>query len=156
MSSPDGHLISYFRLPRDLRPRELERFARRLRDEVAGGRGFHCRITGDAELRRLNRDFLGKDYATDVLSFPAAGDESLGDLAVSAARARAQAREHGHAIGQEVSILMLHGLLHLLGMDHENDDGRMARAEVRWRRKLGLPAGLIERSRAARPDGRRI
>jgi probable rRNA maturation factor len=115
---------------------------------VAKGRAFDCLITGDAELRRLNRNFLGKDYATDVLSFPAAGPgDRLGDLAISMARARAQARQYGEKTEDEVRILMLHGVLHLLGMDHESDGGRMARAEKRWRTQLGLPSGLIERVR---------
>jgi len=95
-------------------------------------------------LRRLNREFRGKDYPTDVLSFPGS-DGHLGDLAISAARARAQAREFGHTTEDELRILMLHGVLHLMGMDHEADNGRMARAERRWRRELGLPNGLIER-----------
>jgi len=71
----------------------------------------------------------------------------LGDIAISFARARAQARAFGHDTGQEVRVLMLHGLLHLLGMDHTADSGRMARAEKRWRARLGLPTGLIERVR---------
>jgi probable rRNA maturation factor len=69
----------------------------------------------------------------------------LGGLAISLPRARAQARQFGHEVQDEIRILMLHGLLHLLGMDHENDHGRMARAERRWRARLGLPPGLIER-----------
>jgi probable rRNA maturation factor len=72
----------------------------------------------------------------------------LGDIAISLGRARAQAREFGHTIEQEVQILMLHGVLHLMGHDHETDSGAMARAEKRWRAKLGLPNGLIERVRA--------
>jgi len=105
-------------------------------------------IAGDAELRRLNRDFRGKDYPTDVLSFPAEpAGAFLGDIAISLGRARAQAREFGHTIEQEVQILMLHGVLHLCGHDHESDSGAMARAEKRWRAKLGLPSGLIERVR---------
>jgi probable rRNA maturation factor len=72
----------------------------------------------------------------------------LGDLAVSADRAALQADVHGHDPNQEVCILMLHGLLHLLGYDHENDRGRMRRIESKWRTRLGLPAGLIERTRA--------
>ena len=132
------------RVPR----RPLRDFASRLRQEVAGGGGFLCLITGDGELRRLNRQFLGKDAATDVLSFPEPGpDGFLGELAVSADRARQQARSAGHGVEQEIEILMLHGLLHLLGFDHETDRGRMARQETRWRKRLGLPAGLIERSR---------
>jgi probable rRNA maturation factor len=110
-------------------------------------------LTGDAELRRLNREFRGKDEPTDVLSFPGVrtGREAcptLGDLAISLARAQSQAREFGHTTEQEVRVLMLHGLLHLLGMDHEIDRGRMARAEKRWRARLGLPNGLIERVRS--------
>jgi probable rRNA maturation factor len=122
----------------------LRRFARKLQREVARGERFDCLVTGDAELRRLNREFRGKDYPTDVLSFPGS-DGHLGDLAISAARARAQAREFGHTTEDEFRILMLHGVLHLMGMDHEADNGRMARAERRWRRELGLPNGLIER-----------
>jgi probable rRNA maturation factor len=128
----------------DLRPRALQSFARKLQHDVARGRAFDVLITGDAELRRLNREFLGKDYPTDVLSFPSEGPR-LGDLAVSAARARAQARQFGHSTEEEIRVLMLHGVLHLLGMDHESDSGAMARAEKRWRARLGLANGLIER-----------
>jgi probable rRNA maturation factor len=159
-----------------LRRAGIERFARRLRKDVAKGRAFDILITGDAELRRLNRDFRGQDYATDVLSFPAAGQAEacptnarrlpslvghasacprplagasfLGDIAISLGRARAQAREFGHSIEQEIQILMLHGVLHLCGHDHESDSGAMARAEKRWRASLGLPNGLIERVRS--------
>lgn len=147
MSSPEGSTVSFRRPAADLRPRALAAFARKLTRDVARGRRFDCLVTGDAELRRLNRDFRGKDYATDVLSFPGQ-DGHLGDLAISAARARAQAREFGHTTEDEIGILMLHGVLHLLGHDHENDNGRMARLEARWRRALGLPTGLIERARA--------
>jgi len=145
--------------------------------EVAQGRPFDCLIAGDAELRRLNCKFLGQDYPTDVLSFPGVapailspvtlrprtttGDKirfgrsvagapgpHLGDIAISFLRARAQARAFGHNTEQEVQILMLHGLLHLLGMDHTTDSGRMALAEKRWRARLGLATGLIERVRS--------
>ena len=148
MSSPDGSTVTFRRMPPDFRRRTVELFARRLRKEVAKGQPFDCLITGDAELRRLNRQFRGLDYATDVLSFPAAPPAPhLGDLAISLGRARAQAREFGHDLEHEVRILMLHGLLHLLGFDHETDAGQMARAEKRWRTKLGLATGLIERVR---------
>lgn len=152
MSSPEGSTVTFRRTAADVRPRALQNFARKLQQEVAKGRPFDTLLTGDAELRRLNRDFRGKDYSTDVLSFPSVpGRErgaAVGDLAISLARARAQARDFGHTTEQEVRILMLHGLLHLLGMDHETDTGRMARAEKRWRAELGLPNGLIERAQS--------
>lgn len=150
MSSPEGSSILFRRPAADLRPRALAGYARKLEREIAQGRAFECLITGDAELRKLNRQFRGKDEATDVLSFPAeAGRRApLGSLAISMARARAQARRFGHSAEIEVRVLMLHGLLHLLGYDHETDAGRMARAEKRWRVALGLPTGLIERVRA--------
>ncbi|HLY15687.1 MAG TPA: rRNA maturation RNase YbeY [Bryobacteraceae bacterium] len=134
------------RAPAELNRRNLERFARTLRDEVSGGGDFTCLVTDDRELRRLNRDFLGKDYPTDVLSFPEhhAG-KHLGEIAISANRAYAQAGAHRHSPETEICILMLHGLLHLLGMDHQTDGGKMARAEADWRRRLSLPTGLIER-----------
>ena len=149
MSSTDGSSVTFRRPVSDASQRALVGFARRLERDVAKGGRFDCLVTGDAELRKLNLQFRGKDYATDVLSFPAgAGYPSLGDLAISAARARAQAREFGHTTEDELRILMLHGVLHLLGMDHETDGGRMARAERRWRRELGLPNGLIERAQS--------
>jgi probable rRNA maturation factor len=158
MSLPAGSTVTFLRTPPDFRRRAVERFARRLQQEVARGRPFDCLIAGDAELRRLNLRFRGLDYPTDVLSFPApacgaakprpAHSASLGDLAISLPRARAQAREFGHPLEHEVEILMLHGVLHLLGMDHETDNGAMARAEKRWRTRLGLAAGLIERVRS--------
>jgi probable rRNA maturation factor len=142
-------LITYRRPPATLKLPRVEQFARVVRDRVARGRLFHCLVTGDAELRLLNLRFRGKDAATDVLSFPSGEKDPIGDIAISLGRARAQARERGHTIENEICILMLHGVLHLLGMDHESDNGRMARAELRWQRTLGLPAGLIERTAAA-------
>lgn len=126
---------------------ELRRFLDELARLVTGGKVIACRVTNDAELRRLNKAYLHKDYPTDVLSFPAAGSNGFaGDIAISIERARAQAAEHGHSLEDELRILMLHGALHLAGMDHEKDSGRMARAENRWRRRLGLPPALMERS----------
>jgi probable rRNA maturation factor len=144
--SSDGNLMLYRRAGTGLPRRELRAFADQLRDAVAGGRPFTCMITDDKELERLNRMFLGKDYPTDVLSFPSPGAGPLGELAISVERAREQASEHGHDPVDEIRILMLHGVLHLLGMDHEHDRGAMARAEKRWRQEFGLPVGLIERS----------
>ena len=145
--------LVFLRAPRALDRRRLRAFARILRREVAEGRTFCCLLTDDRELRRLNREFLGKDYATDVLSFPEGGGPAeagapCGEMAISVERAAEQAGERGHAIEQEVEILMLHGVLHLLGMDHETDRGRMARAERGWRKRLGLAEGLIERARS--------
>jgi probable rRNA maturation factor len=154
-------LITYRRKPATLDRDSLQSFAEVLRDRVARGRAFHCLITNDAELQSLNAQFRKKDYPTDVLSFPnghaptrrVARDPenapdrriSLGDIAISIQHARTQARQYHHAPEDEIRILMLHGVLHLLGMDHESDSGQMKRIETRWRRKLGLPTGLIER-----------
>ncbi len=129
--------------------RELRAFARKLASDVGQGRSFCCLITNDDELRRLNRQFRKKDYATDVLSFPSGdGNEFLGEIAISLARAQEQAREYNLPVSEELQILMLHGMLHLLGMDHETDRGRMARAEAKWRAVLGLSRGLIEQVRS--------
>lgn len=240
MSSPEGSSILFRRPAADVRQRTLQSYARKLQAEIAKGRVFECLISGDAELRKLNRKFRGKDVPTDVLSFPAGGAgrlacarplretrnarearnafeprnpgeirnaretrnasetrnafeicsagglaagswtlerepaatpsapkglgsvskgfvieiaapqtsrAPLGSIAISVARARAQARAFHHSTETEIRILMLHGLLHLLGYNHETDSGRMARAEKRWRASLGLPNGLIERVR---------
>lgn len=134
-----------------LRKTALRDFLQEVTRRVTKGCVISCLITNDAELRRMNKQYRRKDYATDVLSFPAGDHNGLpksnaGDLAISIDRARAQAAEHGHSLDMELRILMLHGALHLAGMDHELDAGEMARAEARWRKKLGLPSGLIERS----------
>jgi len=105
-------------------------------------------LAEDRTLRRLNREFRGKDKATDVLSFPAAtevADEFAGDLAISLDTARRQAKTHGHTLRDEVRVLLLHGLLHLQGMDHEVDNGEMAAREATLRTRLRLPNSLIAR-----------
>ena len=105
-------------------------------------------LAGDRTLRRLNREFRGKDKATDVLSFPAAEEfaaEHAGDLAISLDTAAKQAREHGHGLRDEVRVLLLHAMLHLSGMDHETDRGEMAAREAELREKLRLKSGLIAR-----------
>jgi probable rRNA maturation factor len=123
-------------------------------------------LVDDAAMRRLNRVFAGKENATDVLSFPAfapgegrrvpaasagkpARPRHLGDIVIATGVARRQARVAGHAYAQELRVLALHGLLHLLGYDHETDEGRMARLEARLRRRGGLTAGIIERAERA-------
>ena len=129
--------------------RKLNAFVKLLESRVAGGASFGCLITSDREIRRLNREFRKQDYATDVLSFPALErDGLLGEIAISFDRAREQASEHGHNVSEEIKVLMLHGVLHLLGMDHATDGGRMARAERKWRVSLRLSPGLIERVRS--------
>ena len=144
-----GSTVLFGAFPSELRfsrteKRLLSDFARDLSGAITAGRPFDCLITGDAELRRLNRTFLGNDYPTDVLSFP--NGDALGEIAISAERAVAQANSFGHSLLDEIRILMLHGLLHLSGMDHEEDHGEMARAEAHWRGKFGLPQALITRT----------
>jgi probable rRNA maturation factor len=140
MSPDDPHLL-FRHSSRRVRRTPLRGFLTELVKRAAHGHAVTCLITTDAELRRLNRQFRGKYYATDVLSFPP------GEMAISLDRAAAQAKELGHSLDAELRILMLHGVLHLRGMDHETDSGQMRRAETRWRKKLGLPSGLIERAR---------
>ena len=129
----------------------LARGAVRLRGQVT------VLLTTDAAIRRLNRQFRGKNKATDVLSFPAEGvgaEQIAGDLAISIPTALRQAIERGHSLSTEVKVLMLHGLLHLAGYDHETDKGRMARRERQLRARLGLPHGLIERADAPKASSR--
>jgi probable rRNA maturation factor len=108
-------------------------------------------ILPDRKVRALNRAHRGVDKGTDVLSFPAGtvpgtGVRVLGDIAISGGIAQKQAKLLGHSLRTEFRVLALHGLLHLLGYDHESDSGRMARVEDSIRRKAGLPRGLIARS----------
>jgi probable rRNA maturation factor len=108
-------------------------------------------LVSDREIRKLNRTFRGVDSATDVLSFPSpqspAPGPFLGEIAIARGVARRQARAAGHSEAAEWRVLALHGLLHLLGYDHEHDDGRMQRVERKLRRKGGLREGLIDRAR---------
>ena len=117
-------------------------------------------LVSDRRVRTLNRQYRGIDRATDVLSFPAGdgisvepGRQSrrtvfLGDIVIARGVAARQARAAGHGESTEWRVLALHGLLHLIGYDHEQDEGEMRRAEARLRRKGGLGAGLIEREGA--------
>ena len=95
-------------------------------------------FVSDKRIRELNRQFRGIDKATDVLSFPAEEESNLGDVAVSVETAATQAKENGLTLDQEISQLILHGLLHLSGYDHETDNGQMNRLELKLRRKLGI------------------
>ncbi len=135
----------------------LARWLERAAPAAARGTVSIALVT-DARMKRLNGTFRGKPYTTDVLSFPTGPDSrqgrpvsrpplavSLGDLAISLETARRQAREQGHSQAVELRILALHGLLHLLGYDHETDTGTMRRLEERLRRRARLPTGLIAR-----------
>jgi probable rRNA maturation factor len=104
-------------------------------------------VVSDARIRALNRRYRRKVHVTDVLSFPSDAPGYLGDIVIAAGVARRQARQARHSLQSELRVLALHGLLHLLGYDHERDDGRMARIEARLRVRGGLREGLIERHR---------
>jgi probable rRNA maturation factor len=126
----------------------------RLRGEIS------VLLTTDKDIRRLNRTFRRKDKATDVLSFPApeamqGAPRAAGDLAISVETAARQAAEAGHSLHAELEVLLLHGVLHLAGYDHEADEGQMARREAALRRRFGLSAGLIERAAGGSDTGKR-
>lgn len=135
----------------------LSRFLNRARAAVGLSGEVDVLLADDATLRRLNKTFRGKNKSTDVLSFPAAADapendqQIAGDLAISLETASRQATIFGHSLRDEVRILLLHGLLHLSGLDHETDRGEMAAREAELRRGLHLPNTLIERATRRRP-----
>jgi len=136
--------------PLTLNKSALTRFLNRARDVVGLSGGVEVLLTSDAELKRLNKTFRGKNKATDILSFPTPPEiaaEHAGDLAVSLETAARQAAEHGHTLPDELKILLLHGLLHLAGEDHERDSGEMAAREIALRKQLKLKPALIERVR---------
>jgi probable rRNA maturation factor len=137
-----------------LKLRELRGFLSRAKSSV----GLHGEVSvllgSDATIRTLNRNYRKKDKTTDVLSFPIGefhgeAPQQSGDLAISLDTAAKQAEVHGHSLQIEVKILLLHGLLHLAGYDHEADKGQMARKESALRKELDLPVGLIQRSSKA-------
>lgn len=134
----------------------LSRFTDRVR-KAAGLKGLvDVVLTSNAEMKVLNRRFRGKDKPTDVLSFPVADEDPrkdfAGEIAISTDIAAQNARLLGHSPTEEVKILILHGMLHLKGYDHERDRGQMARRENQLRAQLGLPAGLIDRNVSADED----
>lgn len=136
----------------------LRAFVSRARRAVRLRGALSVCLTDDGEIRALNRRYRGQDAATDVLSFPGDsrppdGVAQAGDLVISLDAAARQARRYGHSLEAEVCVLLLHGLLHLAGMDHERDRGQMRRREIRLRRELQLPLALIERG-ARRPSRR--
>jgi len=127
----------------DVTPKALERFVAVVRRETRLKGDVNVLLTNDRKMRELNRRFRRKDKTTDVLSFPSLDG---GDIAVSVPMAKQNARSLGHAVGEELKILILHGALHLKGHDHETDNGAMARIEQRLRKKLALPLSLTERA----------
>ncbi len=133
-----------------IRRQALTRFLTRVKN-AAGVQGeLTVLLAGDGRLRALNRQFRGKNKATDVLSFPADPLSGVaGDLAISVQTAERQAVELGHPLDTELRILILHGVLHLAGLDHEVDAGEMAARETALRARFRLPAGLIERTQPA-------
>lgn len=127
----------------------LARFVTHAKRVIRLAGAVNVMVTSSRELRRLNQQFRGKDQATDVLSFPAIRRQSngfAGEIAIAAEIAAHNARSLGHPAREEIKILVLHGILHLAGYDHERDEGAMAVKEAQLRRALGLPLGLIERN----------
>jgi probable rRNA maturation factor len=122
---------------------QLQRFARRAQALAKVAGEVDVLVSGNRRLRRLNSRFRRKDRPTDVLSFSSAEG---GDIAISADIAHENAVRYGHGVAQELKVLVLHGMLHLAGYDHERDNGRMARAEARLRTRLGLNDSLTERA----------
>ena len=126
-------------------PAQIQRFVRQAQTLAKVQGEVDVLISGNQRLRQLNQRFRRKNKPTDVLSFPR---PSGGDIAISAQIARDNARLYGHSIAEELKVLVLHGMLHLAGYDHETDNGRMARIEARLRARLKLPASLIDRTQS--------
>jgi probable rRNA maturation factor len=129
---------------RRVSPASLASFVRRVARKAppTKANGVSIVLAGDATLRRLNRDFRGKDVTTDVLSFASGAEElpdgsrPLGEIVISVAQAARQAETFGHSLAHELRVLAIHGYLHLLGYDHEVDDGTMMRLQARLLRAL--------------------
>jgi probable rRNA maturation factor len=144
-------LVIYQKKIAGLTSATLERFVLRAKRAIGLPGTINVLVTSSRELQSLNRRFRGKDKPTDVLSFPPSPErhsarQAAGELAVSYDIAKSNARRLGHSLAAEIKILVLHGILHLAGFDHEQDNGEMAREEIRLRRKLKLQVGLIERT----------
>lgn len=137
----------------------LARFLAKARREVGLSGKVNVVVTTNDAIRDLNRRFRKKNKPTDVLSF-AAGDkfqsEIAGDIVISAEIAAENAVKLGHPFSTELKVLLLHGVLHLAGYDHEDDDGRMERKERKLRKAMRLPDGLIERTTLSADDGAKL
>jgi probable rRNA maturation factor len=154
-------LLLVHELP-DVRERALALFAGKAQRAVGLRGDVVIFVTSSEEMQKLNREYRRKDEPTDVLTFPSQSPKLLGDIAISVEIAAANAAELGHSTETEVKILILHGLLHLAGYDHERDKGDMQARETELRQKLKLPTGLIERahfdrqtSASRKPQGNR-
>jgi probable rRNA maturation factor len=135
--------------------RELSRFTSKAKRAIGLEGDLSVRITSARELQELNRRFRRKDKPTDVLSFPSVIGGG-GDIAIAREIAASNASTLGHSLNTELKILILHGLLHLAGFDHESDNGEMTRRESELRQKLGLPFGLIERTEISDSIGKQV
>ena len=133
--------------------RALEKFVNSASAAVGLRGSVNVLVANDSRIRQLNFRYRGKNAATDVLSFPAGESANgfAGDIAICRDIAEANASALGHSLSDEIRILILHGILHLAGYDHEHDQGQMERKETALRKQLGLPTGLIERSSSALP-----
>ncbi len=149
-----GKLVILRKKVTGLSPSSLERFVLRARRALHLRHSVNVLVTNSHELRSLNRQFSGKNKTTDVLSFPSSqlelrqSKQIAGELAISADFARESASRLGHSTAEEIKILVLHGILHLAGFDHERDNGEMAHEETRLRQRLKLDVGLIERTQS--------
>ncbi|MGO9401971.1 MAG: rRNA maturation RNase YbeY [Terriglobales bacterium] len=149
MTNKGGNVVIVQKRVADLTDLAVNRFVARARRAVGLKGLVNVLLTSSAEMKSLNRRFRGKNKPTDVLSFPAepaAQKQFAGEIAISAEIASQNAWVLGHSPAAEVKILVLHGILHLRGYDHECDNGQMARREKQLRAKLHLPLGLIERA----------
>ena len=150
-AQPERSLAIIRRRVAGLTEAELTRFLLRTRRAVGLRGEVGLLVTASRELQALNRRFRKMNKPTDVLTFPAAPNllpGFAGDVAISAEIAARNARRLGHTVADEVRVLTLHGVLHLAGYDHEQDNGEMERKETRLRKSLGLPSALIERVRS--------
>ena len=151
MTSSHPIIVSEKKIP-GLGSRGLDSFVLKASHAAGLSGAVSVLITGNSSMRGLNARFRGKNRPTDVLSFPAAASANgfVGDIAVSLDVAVANARLLGHSVADEIRLLILHGILHLAGYDHESDQGEMAKEEIVLRKRLALPTGLIERGYKAK------
>lgn len=134
---------------RRVRRTELQHVAEEFQRVLKLRGGLNILLTSSDQIKRLNRQYRKKNKATDVLSFPAPENlrkEVAGDLAISVDIAADYAQRLGHSLTQELCVLILHGMIHLAGHDHETDNGEMAALEAKLRKRFGLPMSLIERA----------